>query len=144
MILSVATNYAFSKRCNKCLCDEDLFPDCDCGDYEDDEKYLPPTKHHKLSSPINHQLCFVQQYSSTIYKHYGLYNKHVYSMNTSLPTPSVVKELVEHYIFHLRKNRYNKWKLSLDIKVLDSKIMIAKAFISFVKIGTMGHMVREL
>ena len=100
MIISVATNYTINKRRNKCLCDDDLFPDCDCCDDVDEEKYLPMKKHCKLSSPINHQLRFLLQYLSTIYEHCGIYNKHVHSMDTSLLTPpSVVnKELVEHYM----------------------------------------------
>lgn len=36
MILSIAADYTINKRCNKYLCDDDLFPDCDCGDYEEE------------------------------------------------------------------------------------------------------------
>jgi hypothetical protein len=82
-----------------------------------------------LSSPaVDHQLRFLQQYPSTIYKHFGLYNKHVPSMDTSLPTPSVVKEWVEHYICRLSQNKYKKWKLSRDIKVLDILVALNRDY----------------
>jgi hypothetical protein len=87
-------------------------------------------KNCKLSSPINHQLRFLLQYLSTIYEHCGIYNKHVHSMDTSLLTPpSVVnKELVEHYICRLSKNRHKKWKLSCDTKVLDILIALLRDY----------------
>jgi hypothetical protein len=129
MILSIAADYAINKRRNKCLCDDDLFPNCDCGDYK--EELVPSTKRHKKSSssPANHQeLHFLQQYPSQIYEHYGLFNKHVHSIDTSLPTPSIIKELVEHYVARLNKNRHKKFPLSKDIKVLDILMVLTRDY----------------